>query len=170
MSLRVESLGTGSSAGRASGSLCPGERAQLWLNLAKASHVRVVNLYGNGEAMLLFPNADHTSGALGVGSAALGGKDGFEAIPSGTADFERYVVIAADTEADLGDFARVTRTCTFGAAAVRKIESGEGLPPKARVVWTGYRVATHAECGPAPNPSRITAMERAVAALPKCDP
>jgi len=166
LSLRVEAM----TSGRASGSLCPGERAQLWLNLAKASHVRVLNLYGNGEAMLIFPNADHPSGALGVGSAALGGKDGFEAIPSGTTDFERYLVIAADSEADLGDLAGPTRTCTFSPPYVRSLESGAGLPPKARVVWTGYRIASGAECGPAPSPSRMAAMERAIAALPKCAP
>jgi hypothetical protein len=170
LSLRVETLASAPSGSRASGSLCPGERAQLWLNLAKASHVRVVNLYGNGEAMLIFPNADHPSGALGAGSAALGGKEGFEAIPSGTVDFERYLVVAADSEAELGDLARATQTCTFSSNAVRRLESGEGLPPNARVVWTGYRIASSAECGPPPSPARMAAMERAVAGLPKCAP
>jgi len=170
LSLRVETMASGANGGRASGSLCPGERAQLWLNLARASHVRVLNLYGNGEGMLIFPNADHPSGALGVGSAALGGKDGFEAIPSGTADFERYLVVAADTESDLGELAGLTKTCTFKPSSVRRLESGEGLPPKARVVWTGYRIASGAECGPAPSAARIAAMERAIASLPKCEP
>lgn len=167
LSLRIEPL---AGADRASGSLCPGDRAQLWLNLAKASHVRVLNLYGNGEAMLIFPNADHPSGALGVGSAALGGRDGFEAIPSGTADFERYLVVAADSEAELGELANLTRTCTLTAGAVRKLETGESVPAKARVVWTGYRIASNTECGAPPSPARVAAMERAVAALPKCGP
>lgn len=149
------------------GSLCAGERTQLWVESAQPAAVRVFDLYGDGEAMLMFPNDEQKSGELRAGQpVALGGKLGFEALPVPGSDQERFLVVAAPNEAGLGALRAALGPCRVPAALARQLHQGAGLPPGTRAASTGFRVVTES-CPPAPAERRAGVVQ-SLAALPPC--
>src|SRR5579872_1195022 len=88
---------------RRGGSLCAGDRTQIWLRSQETTYVRVFDLYGDGEALLIFPNREQRASLARAGqSIALGGELGFEAVPVPGSDEERFLVVAASDESTLG--------------------------------------------------------------------
>ncbi|HKO94397.1 MAG TPA: hypothetical protein VJU61_24755 [Polyangiaceae bacterium] len=153
------------------GSICPGERTQVWLKSDEALHVRVFDLYGDNEAMLIFPPDAETSDLVpSKRTIPLGDEKGFEAVRTPGSDAERYLVIAAPTLAGLGRFAATQHYCRLPRDLAQQLHRGEGLPPGARVAATGYRMTSGASCPPAPSPEYERAALSAIARLPSCFP
>ena len=154
---------------RAGGGICAGQTSQIWLRSDRKRHVRVIDLYGD-EALLIFPNVERPEGQVDGGAdVALAGPQGFVAYPAGS-DAERFLVLAADREEELGPFARLTNYCRFSPDAARRLRKGEGLPPRVQVTSTGYRVLEGRGCPP-PDPSTPTAAQAAawLEQVPLCD-
>ena len=82
------------------------------------------NLFGKDQALLIFPNEERTSGRIEPGQTIpIGGKLGFEATPFPGFDGERYLVIAADSEAGLGVWGRSSGTCRVAPASAAALHS-----------------------------------------------
>jgi hypothetical protein len=149
------------------GSLCAGERTQLWLESDAAASVRVFDLFGDGDAILMFPNEDQPNASVGPRqTVALGGKLGFEAVPAPGSEYERFLVVAAPNDRALGPFAKLRGTCRVPAAVARDLHRGVGLPTGAKSAWTGYRIVTGASCPPPPE--NRTGTAQSLASLPEC--
>jgi hypothetical protein len=158
LSLRIESA--------RGGSLCAGERSQLWLKTDSPMFVRVLDLYGKGEALVTYPNDDQPSLLVPAGQPIpLGARLGFEAVPIPGYEAERYLVIAAPTEAALGRFAKAKGPCRLPADLAGPIFAGAGLPAGVRAATTGYRITSGGECPAAPPREGVT---DALQALPMC--
>ena len=153
------------------GSICSGETTQIWLKSSEAMHVRVFDLYGKDDAMLIFPPDARTSDLVPAKrTIPLGDPKGFEAVRTPGSDAERYLVIAAPTVAGLGRWASATQYCRVPTDAARKLHRGEGLPPGSQVAVTGYRLISGEGCPPAPSPAHEAAALAAIARLPLCPP
>ncbi len=170
VTLRLQHLdvGTDRSAG-----LCAGDTVQLVLTSSARRHVRVIDLYGQGAtagAVVLFPNDEHTSDVVKAGETlALGGPDGFEAVPWPGNDLERFLVIAATTPAGLGALSSSTTTCRLSPTLTRKLHAGE-VPSGVDVTSDGFRVLPSAQCTrrAAPTPQALQAMMASLSSLPVC--
>jgi hypothetical protein len=148
------------------GSLCAGERTQLWLYSESAAPVRVFDLYGAGDALAMFPNESNPKGHVEAGrEIPLGGPGGFEAVPVAGSSAERYLVVAASTELGLGRLAKAHGQCRIPPDVARELFVGKGLPPGAKVAVTGYRILSGATC-PAAHPEG--GLVEALAATPMC--
>ncbi len=150
------------------GSLCAGERTQLWLTTDQDLHVRVFDLYGRDGAILVFPNAEQPNGLVRGGrEEPLGGPQGFEAVPVAGSDVERFLVVAAPTEAGLGALAAVTETCRVAPDRAAALHRGEGLPPGVRVASTSFRLVTDGCPAPPPAGTR-EGVAASLEQLPTC--
>src|SRR5262249_27654260 len=124
------------------GSLCPGERTQLWFEADKDLEVRVLDVYGDGDALLTFPNEDVPNGRVGAHKVVpLTGEKGFEAVPVPGHDTEQFVVVAATTAAALGPLATVKGECRIPKARVRDLLDKKGLGPGVLFGTTSYRIS-----------------------------
>ena len=151
------------------GSLCAGERTQVWLKSDAAAQVRVFDLYGEGEALLMFPNDEHPSGAVPANaSIPLGGKLGFEAVPVPGSEMERFLVVAAPTEAGLGPLARWKTSCRVPADVARQLHAGSGIPAGAKVASTGYRLSAGASCSAAVSDQQREGVAESLGQIPIC--
>jgi hypothetical protein len=114
---------------KAGGTLCAGERFQVSVTSSRGGDIRVFNLFGKDQALLIFPNEERTSGRIEPGQTIpIGGKLGFEATPFPGFDGERYLVIAADSEAGLGVWGRASGTCRVAPASAAALHAAQGLP------------------------------------------
>jgi hypothetical protein len=151
------------------GSLCAGERTQLWLESDRAVAVAVVNLYGTDGGLLTFPNEDVPSSLVPAAKTiALGGPQGFEAVPVPGSEEERFLVIAAPNEAALGAFRGKKGPCRVAPEKVREWSRGKGLPPGVRTASTGYRIVQDASCPAPPQSGQREGVVQAIASLPIC--
>jgi len=150
------------------GSICAGETTQLWLKSTEALHVRVFDLYGQGGAILLFPERGRSDLVPAGKTIPLGGEGGFEAVPLPGMDSERYLVIAAPTLAGLGRFASAKDACKLSPEEGAALHLGKGLPPGAKTAVTGYRILQGASCPRTPSPEHAKAALDAIARLPVC--
>ena len=160
LSIRVESA--------PDGSVCLGQRTQLRLYSRDALHVRVFNLYGDGKALLLFPNRERPVGRIGAGETLeLGGPRGFEIVTTPGTDQERYLVVATKRPQALGVYGAWTDTCRVPTELAAALSRGE-LPPGTRGASEGFRVVQIDDC-PEPGPDldrggTALALER----IPEC--
>jgi hypothetical protein len=161
LSLRVDS--------RRAGSLCEGEQSQLWVHSDEDATVRVFDLYGDDEALLIYPNAEERRGRLGAGQTIpLAGPRGFEAVPAeGTAD-EEFLVVAGP-EARLGAMRSLQGPCRLPPEVARALHRGGQIPEGTKVAWTGYRILSGPDAGcQVADPARRSAATRALASIPTC--
>ena len=150
------------------GGLCAGERSQLWLRSEVAVHARVVNLFGDGEGILEFPNDLQPNDLISSGqTVALGGDLGFEAVPAAGSEYEAFLVLAAANARDLGPFKEAKGSCRLPRDLARQLQHGVGFPPGVMHASSGYRLSTGPECARIPPPNR-QGVAAAVAALPEC--
>jgi hypothetical protein len=148
------------------GSLCAGERTQLWLYSESAAHVRVFDLYGAGDALAMFPNESNPKDHIEAGrEVPLGGPKGFEAVPVAGSSAEGYLVVAASTEQGLGRLAKARGQCRIPPDVARDLFVGKGLPVGAKVAVTGYRILSGGACPPVKPPDGLV---EALAATPVC--
>lgn len=151
------------------GGLCEGERTQLWLHADAPLHVRLINLYGDSGAILLFPGAEPSDLVDSGQTVPMGGKMGLEAVPVPGSEFERFLVIGAPKTAGLGSFATTTRgPCRLPESLARELHRGRGIPPGAQVGITGYRLLKAESCGTAPSPAARERAARALQSIPEC--
>lgn len=154
---------------RHGGSLCMGERTQLWLHSAKDMHVRVFDLYGKDGALLLFPNEDHPSDKVRAGDViALGGKLGFEAVPVPDSDLERFLVIAHPSPDGLGAFKSYAGYCRVEPKLAGRLHQGQGLPPGVTAASDSFRILQRDDCPPEPPLSQRQGQAQALSSLPVC--
>jgi len=152
------------------GSLCAGEKTQVWLKSDSRAYVRVFNLYGNGQALLVFPSEATQNGEVAAGAnVAIGGNGGMQAIPVPGSEEERFLVLAAPSEADLGAFRAVKGQCRLPAKIATDLHRGEGLPRGAKVASDGYRLVSGRACGEAPSEQQRRVMAAALEGLPECE-
>ena len=150
------------------GSLCVGEKSQLWVKSDTTLYVRLLDLYGTNEGMVAFPNDEQRKALIQAGATVpMGGPQGFEAIPVPSSDLERFILLGAPTEDALGRFKSVLGPCRLPASLVQDLNRGGGLPPGVKIVTTGYRVVTGGSCPSVPA-SRREEMAKSLAEVPEC--
>jgi hypothetical protein len=160
------SLRTDSSRG---GSLCAGERTQLWLEADKAGSVRVLDLYGAGQALVIFPDDESPNAHVQAHQTiAVGGRLGFEAIPVPGYESERFLVISAPTDAALGRFRSAKGPCRVATALAAQLHKGEGLPSGVNVASAGYRITSDPACPLPPARAKREGVADSLASLPIC--
>lgn len=151
------------------GSICAGERTQLWLKSSEQLYVRVFNLYGNGDALVLFPNNGQAVSLVPANrSIALGGPLGFEAVPVPGSDQERFLVIGARNEADLGRFMAAKGPCRVTPQVAEELYAAKGIQGKMKVATTGYRLTHDSDCPNPPSREKRDGVATSLSALPIC--
>ena len=149
----------------AGGSLCAGEKTQVWVKSEADAFIRVVNLYGTGEALLVYPDDENPAGRVKAGAnVPLAGATGFTAVPVAGSEYERFLVMSASAEAGLGAFKGMKGSCRLPPAVARELHQGRGLPAGVKVASDGYRLVT-AGCASGPDRSGVAAE---IAKLPEC--
>lgn len=150
------------------GSLCEGDRTQVRLTSAETLHVRVFDLFGDG-GLMLFPNDERPNGLVRAGETIpLGGPDGFDVVMWPGVSAERFLVVGAASEAQLGAWAKVRSTCRLKPDQVRALVDGASLPAGVRVGSDGFRLKPADEC-PAFEPARRAELVEAVRSLSACE-
>jgi hypothetical protein len=129
------------------GSLCPGQETSLGLYSDKARYVRVFDLYGEGDALLLYPN-DGSDGRVPAGSMVSLGR--FKAVPAQGSDTERFLLVAADDPMDLGRMAKYKTVCRVPADIARALHAGKGIPAGTVAASDGFRIVASPDCPDAP--------------------
>jgi hypothetical protein len=154
------------------GGLCAGERTQLWVESDRDAFVRVFDLYGDNQVLLEYPDDDSPSAKLPAGqTVAVGGKLGFEAVPVPGYEYERFLVVAAPSEAALGPMRAIKGPCRIDADVARQLHAGGGTPAGTKVARTGYRIFTDPACAAsAPTVQARQGVVDSIAALPVCRP
>ncbi len=126
---------------RPGGALCNGQTTEMKLATSEPLHARVLDLYGDGEALMIW------GGETKVGKPSSLGE--FMAVKlDGTLPAERFLVIAANKESDLGAFANAPIPCRIPKADARNLHDGEGVPVPARPYTTSrsYRIMDGDDC------------------------
>ena len=162
------------SVGR-SGSACLGEPLRLTLRSAtERLHVRVIDLYGEDGALLMLPNAAHPSPVVPAGGElVVGEEEKLVVLPAADFSEERFLVVAAPTEAGLGPLAALRTphyACRLPPALARELHAGRGIPAGARVAHTGFRIIEGPTCPAAPEGLRKPRLEELLRGLPACGP
>ena len=155
-----------------SGSACLGEPIRLTLRSAtERLHVRVFNLYGEDEALLMIPNAGHPSPVVPAGGElTVGDEEKLAVLPLRGYAEERFVVVAAPKREGLGRLAPLRTTqyaCRLPAELARALHAGRGIPAGARVAHTGFRLVEGATCGALPAGTERPSIED-LRRLPLC--
>jgi hypothetical protein len=153
------------------GRLCEGEQTQVTLTTTQDLHVRVFDLYGQGDALVMFPNEQVPSGFVKAGQpVALGGESDFDVIFTPGATSERYLVVAATTESGLGEFASLGgETCRIGGPLLRMLYDGTRVdfPPGAVLRELGFRVVREG-CRSPPTDAQRRELQALLAEVPIC--
>ncbi len=154
---------------RRGGSLCAGDRTQIWLQADEQLYVRVFNLYGNGEALALFPNGEQPMSLVPARqSVPLGGRLGFEAVPVPGSDQERFLVLGARSESALGRFTDAKGPCRVTPEIAQQLNAVRNIPQGVKVAVTGYRLTSGANCSNPPGRSKREGVVAALNSLPIC--
>ena len=153
------------------GRLCEGEQTQVTLTTTQDLHVRVFDLYGQGDALVMFPNEQVPSGFVKAGQPiALGGESDFDVIFTPGATSERYLVVAATTEGGLGEFASLGgETCRIGGPLLRLLYDGAraDFPPGTVLRELGFRVVREG-CRSPPTDAQRRELQALLAEVPVC--
>ncbi len=146
--------------GAAGGGLCGGQRTHVTLQSDAPADVRVFDLYGDGEALLLH------AGPVPAGTPVpLGDPAGFEALPVPGHDAERFLVVAGD----FGALGKAAAPCRVPSGLARSLHRFEGLPAGARVAHDGFRIYDGPPCAPLPE-ARRAEIARQLREVPPCAP
>jgi len=153
------------------GVICEGDRSQLYLTTDRDLEVRVFDLYGDGEGLVIFPNEWMRSGRVKARTRVpLGGPDGFDVVLTPGAEHERYLVIAADSVEALGAWGRMRGTCRLSADAARMLRDGEraDFPRGVRLGETGFRVVRSGCSHPPPSAEQKQKLLKELATIREC--
>ncbi|RVU42662.1 hypothetical protein EA187_15860 [Lujinxingia sediminis] len=129
---------------RPGGALCEGQQTELWLETAEPLHVRVINLYGNGEGGLMV----YSSGEERLPPHHPVSLGEFKAVRASEVPVERFLVVAAPTMEALGRFASLETTCRLPATMASALNGGQQVP-RASMPWAmgmDYRLMSGEAC------------------------
>jgi hypothetical protein len=163
LSIRVEAA--------SGGSLCVGQTTQLWVRSSEERYLQVYNLYGKDKALLLFPNEDHPDGTVRAGETiAIGGPEGFAAVPMEGTEVERFVVLGAPKRELLGPLKDLKGTCRVRAKDLALVGDPKTLSPSVVRAGDGFRIIRGEACKnvTAPSADEQAANEKAVRQLAQC--
>ncbi|RAL22762.1 hypothetical protein DL240_07635 [Lujinxingia litoralis] len=149
---------------RPGGGLCDGQETEVWLETAEPLHVRVINLYGNGEGGLMV----YSSGADRLPPHHPVSLGEFKAVRASDVPVERFLVIAAPTEEGLGRFGALGEVCRLPTTMARALNQGDQVPGSAATWTTGqdFRLMSGEACEDVtPAPAQDLAM---LEQLPGC--
>lgn len=138
---------------RPGGALCEGQTTELRLETADDLHVRVVNLFGEGDrGMVIYASKDAVTPRQPM---SLGD---FQVVKDGNVPVERFLVLGAENKSGLGALMQVSAPCRLPAEFAKQLSGGRGIPEGARNYTTSrsYRITQGAECSsytPASMPS-----------------
>lgn len=156
-------------AGRG-GMLCEGDKTQIHLTVRRPMHLRVFDLYSARDGLAIFPNEQVPSGLVpAMVPFALGGDSPFDVLLVPGSTEERFIVVAAEREDDLGPFKDLRGTCSLSKDLVARLVSGgaAAFPPRAKVAETGFRVVREG-CPPAPSEATRKKLQSDLLSLPTC--
>lgn len=122
---------------RPGGGLCAGQKTELRLETGDDLHVRVVNLYGEGDRALVIHAPDEP--IEGEKPTSLGE---FEVVRDGKVPAERFLVMGAKTREGLGPLADVDAPCRLSEDWAKQLSSNRGIPEGAKdyVTSRSYRI------------------------------
>lgn len=143
---------------RPGGALCNGQTTEMKLATAEPLQARVLNLYGDGEALLIW------GGATKAGEPASLG-DFMAVKQEGGPPAERFLVVAAKHGPDLGVYANAPIPCRIPKADARNLHEGRGVPAAAHPYTTSrtYRIMDGPDCSKFETPPAAS-----VDGLPMC--
>jgi hypothetical protein len=152
------------------GSLCPNSPYEIWLETDTDLHVRVFNLYGDGRATLIFPEASIGDLVLANRPLRIGPPAGFAAVPL-EGNVDRYLVVAAPRREDLGPLVTYGAAgyCRVNPSTARNLHAGNALPDGAIVTSTGYRIVDGSRCPPVHDRRSTAELLNQLEALPNCE-
>ncbi len=145
-------------AARPGGGLCNGDTFHIFLETSKPLHVRVLNLYGNGDEGLTIWSSRKP---VQPGKAIDLGE--FQAI-AGEVPAERFVVLAAGDETKLDGLAEVKTPCRLPRDFATRIASAD-IPGGVAAASRGYRIVDSSDC---PKRNLPEADMSQIAKLPLC--
>jgi len=144
---------------RPGGALCAGQKTRMRLAVSEPLHVRIVNLYGKDDALLIWAS----DGPVQPGKEVDLGE--FIAVPGPTSAAERFLVVAGQNPQDLGELVAAPVVCKVPTKYAEELGRGDGLKDGAKRFSTSrsFRVMSGAEC------SSYTAPPSSAAdAFPSC--
>lgn len=154
--------------GNTGGSLCLGDNTQIYLTSKYDAEVVVLDLYGKGEAIVIFPNEEHRKGTIKAGqSIALREPHGFDILPVG-GEVERFVVLAAKNRRALGRYGSWQGECKVPAAIARRLHAGKGIPKGVRMSHDGFRLIRGGVCPPPPGPEIEAQLQAQLKTMKVC--
>lgn len=157
---------------RAGGSLCTWDNTNLHVtsHTRKTRYAQIFNLYGDGEASLMYagPLAGHQT-------LSAGGNHGFRAVPIEIPE-EAFIVVVSDRPApvvpretfDAYAPPQKAGPCRLREEEAKRVWEWQKLPRRLTVVGDGYRIISGPECPKValPPPEKLREM---VDAAPYCD-
>lgn len=133
---------------RPGGGLCNGQETELWLEIDQPLYVRVLNLFAGGsEGTVIF-----STGSEKLEPNQLVSLGRFSVMKTSEIPVERFVVIAAPTEEELGNFSSIDEGsfCRLPGSMAYRMHNGDGFPTTA-MPWfysLDYQLMTAEEsCG-----------------------
>ncbi|MEZ4461663.1 MAG: hypothetical protein R3E66_18455 [bacterium] len=128
---------------RPGGALCNGQTTEMSVTTTEPLMVRVIDLYGNDDALLIWAS----EGALAPKKSASLGEFMAVKMPGAVAA-ERFLVVGARQEQDLGPFAAAPIPCRIPKVDAERLHAGEGIP-KATIPYStsrSYRIMDGDAC------------------------
>ncbi len=152
---------------RADGNLCFGDRSTVFVTNGGGAplHARVFNLDADGNALQLFPNADLKTDVLPPGKSIAVADVEVQGDPDST---ERYVVVAAPTVGELGQYATTSGDyCKLKKAEAKAAALGQGFT-QPHVAHDSFRVLPASRCDGRAG-KKIEGTAESLDALPYCE-
>jgi hypothetical protein len=127
---------------RPGGALCAGQTTNMKLAVAEPLHVRVVNLYGKDEGLVIWSS----DGPVKPGKDIDLGE--FMAVPGPTTAAERFLVVAAKDPKDLGELVASPVPCKIPQTYANELGQGRGIKDGAKRYTTSrsFRIMEGPEC------------------------
>jgi len=128
---------------RPGGALCNGQTTELRLETADDLHVRVVNLFGEGDrGMVIYASKDKLAPRQ---PTSLGE---FQVVKATDVPVERFLVLGAKAKSGLGALASVQAPCRIPTELATQLSGGRGVPDGARNYTTSrsYRIIEGEDC------------------------
>lgn len=145
------------------GSLCPGERTQLTAWSSRTRNVQIYSLFGDGRAMLIYPNAENPTGQLpGRNDTPIGTEEGFSAQPLEGEKEELFLVLGAGSAGEFGPRAKWVGPCMVPSDYAKKLFEPAALPASLVKSSTAYQIASGPKCEGLPpvQPTSVAELEK----------
>ncbi len=154
------------------GGLCPGASSQVYLASDADGRALVFDLFGDDQALLVFPNDQHPRGAVTAGTKVELYPGGFTAVPYPGSPDERIVAFRASGASAFGPLASWRGSCRVPPPLARRLHDTPRTAiagGRLRSADDAYRILPAASdaCAQSPSPASGE-LEQALAAIPLC--